>query len=394
MSKISKILIPAVLALVLTLSLVAVACAPKAPAGDVVPKEQLTKAQADLAAEKQKAATAEKKAKDLEAQLAAAQKPAKVYRWEPGTWQNQGCSWDYLTSMAEWLNTTTEGRIEMTPSACGAICPVEEQMEAAAAGTTQAMLPTPSYYPGKIPLAALYSTAIGLPTMLDMINCHLIFENGAAYKLYKGEVEKRYNVEVVAEHLFETDNIFSSGVNIPHVADLKGVKFRCGDEQFAVPLAVFGASTVWFPGTEIYTGLATGVIDAFTYGSAYDHLSLGAQEVSKYWGPRNYPFAVGCNAHFVVNGDVWKEMPEDLQKAVLEASDAAQYGQITKTSYLIDEAWKMAIAAGIIPVYWDANDSKAWAEQQMIWAKKYTDQYPECAEFMKIVIDYRAFKGF
>jgi TRAP-type mannitol/chloroaromatic compound transport system substrate-binding protein len=385
------------LALILTVSLAAVACAPKAApttTGAVVPKADLTKAQADLATEKQKSASLDKQVKDLQAQLVSAgQKPANVYHWEPATWEGQGCSWDWLVFMADWLNATTQGRIVDTPSQPGAVCPVEEQTEACASGVTQAMTHVPAYYAGKIPLAAVASSPVGLPTVTDVVNCLETFQDGAAEKLYIGVVEKLYNVKIVALHVFEQHNILSSNVKVSSIADLKGVKIRSGDEDIAVPLAAFGAATTWFPGTEIYTSLATGVVDAFTYGSAYDHWAMSAQEVTKYW--LKYPgLHDATTTYFIVNRDVWNEMPEDLQKAVLQASDAGQYKQVMKTTYLIDDAWKKAIAYGIIPIYWSADDAKLWTEQQMIWTKKYTDQYPDCAAFMKIVADYRAFKGF
>jgi TRAP-type mannitol/chloroaromatic compound transport system substrate-binding protein len=361
--------------------------------GETVPKEQLTKAQADLAAEKQKTAAAEKKAKDLEAELAAAQKPAKVYYWEPCTWIASGTPFDYLVYMADWLNLASNGRISMTPSAPGAICPVAEEMEAVSAGTTQAMLTTPSHYAGKFPLAALFNTSIGLPSATDVKNCYELFQDGKAFNMYKAECEKLYNVVIVAEHVAEADMIYSSNVRIDHVADLKGLKFRCGDEHIAGPLTILGASTVWFPGTEIYTSLATHVVDAFTYGSAYDHLSIGAHEVTKYW--LKWPALVAAlNDQFTVNRDIWNEMPEDLQMLVKEASDAADYRCATEAIYLIDDSWSKVIAAGITPIYWDANDAKIWVEKQYEWAKKYTDQYPVCAEFMKVVADYRVFKGY
>jgi TRAP-type mannitol/chloroaromatic compound transport system substrate-binding protein len=386
MSKV-KTLVFLGLAFILAISLVAVACAPKAaPTGDMVPKADLTKAQSDLAAEKQKSAS-------LQTQLAAAQKPAKVYRMEPAVWIGSGTPYDFLVYMADWLSKTSNGRIVSTPSAPGAVCPVEETIEAAAAGTTMAMLSTPSYYPGKIPLAALYNTSIGLNSSIDMLNCYETFNDGEAMKLYYGKIEKQYNVIVAGERVGEVDGIWSSKINIPNVDAFKGMKFRCGDEHFAVPISMFGGSTVWFPGTEIYTSLATGVIDAFTYGSAYDHLSLGVQEVTEFWGPRNYPIMGANNEQFVVNKDAWNEMGADLQNMIKEAIEAANQRSNVESFYMIADSWAKAMDAGVTPVNWTKEDNVRWVANQMEWAKKYTDEYPEDARFMQIVSEYRTFMG-
>jgi len=58
---------------------------------------------------------------------------------------------------------------------------------------------------------------------------------------------------------------------------------------------------------------------------------------------------------------------------------------------MIADSWSKAIDAGVTPVNWTKEDNARWVANQMEWAKKYTDQYPEDAQFMKIVADYNAF---
>jgi len=266
------------LALVLTSLL---ACAPAAPVGDEGAAEiaELEKEVADLEGDV-KAKDAD--ISDLEDEIAALKKPAKVYRWEPAVWINAGSPWDYLVYMSAYLNETSDGRIVSTPSTVGAVCPAEELMEAVGDGTTQAMLPTPSYYAGKFPMAAVYNTSIGLPTWVDMFNAYEVWENGRAFELYREASEELYNVAMVAQRIGPVKAIISSNVPIRTLADLEGMKFRCGDDHFAGPFNALGASTVWAPGSEIYTMLATGVVDAFTYGSAYDHYGMSFHEVTDY----------------------------------------------------------------------------------------------------------------
>jgi TRAP-type C4-dicarboxylate transport system substrate-binding protein len=386
--KMGKYVVLVALALVLVISLIAGACAPAAPTDG---EADCSDVEAELKAEKAKVSDLEGDVSDLEDELAELKKPAKVYRWEPATWIGAGTPWDYLIYMAEDVNDLSDGRIEMTPSAPGAVVPVEELAEAVGAGTTQAMLPTPSYYAGKFPLAAVYNTSIGLPKWTDMFNCYEKFQDGRAFELYQQEMEKYYNVEVVAQRIGPVLAIISSKVDIPTIYDLEGIKFRCGDEHFAKPFAALGASTVWAPGTEVYTMLATGVVDSVTYGSAYDHYAMSWHEVTQYW--LRSPSIMGANnEQFVVNKDIWAEMSDDLKAVVLTASDAANLRSATEGEFLIEAAWKDAIAAGIIPLYWPAEDSAKWVELQMDWAQQFMDD-PAAKEFSDIVNEYDKMMG-
>jgi len=58
---------------------------------------------------------------------------------------------------------------------------------------------------------------------------------------------------------------------------------------------------------------------------------------------------------------------------------------------MIADSWKKAIDGGVTRMDWATEDNNAFTAKQMERAKKYTDQYPEDAQFMKIVADYNAF---
>ena len=395
MSKKIKSLVFLGLALVLTFSLVAVACAPKAqaPSGDLVPKSDLTKAQADLAAEKQKTAAAEKKTKDLEAQLAAGQKPAEVYRWEPATWISEGPQYDTLVYFSDYINNSSDGRIVSTPSAAGAICPVDQQAEAVGSALTSAMAPAGTYYGGKIPMTGLYGAGVGLNDYHEFVIAYTVFKDGRAQELLFGEYEKTFNVEAVGDFLGPQDITMGSNRPIDTVADLKGLKFRCGDEAIAGPLAGLGASTTWIPASETYVALATNVFDAFTMGSPGDNYAMAFHEVTKYW--LKWPkLMIVYESPFLVNRDVWNDMPADLQAQVKAAVDAADNKSQLDAEIAIYDAWAAVIEYGIIPVTWSAEDAQKWVTEQLKWAKAIEDRDPPTAELMNIVREYRKFLGY
>ncbi len=163
------------------------------------------------------------------------------------------------------------------------------------------------------------------------------------------------------------------------------MKFRSGDDHFAGPFNALGASTVWAPGSEIYTMLATGVVDAFTYGSAYDHYGMSFHEVTKYWHKSSIMAA--NNEQFVVNIDVWNEMGDDLKVIVDAAIYASNMRTITEAFPIFNETWIAVQEYGIEVIEWSPEDVKAWVDAQKEWLKQYEDD-PEVAEFNAIIDRY------
>ncbi len=380
------------LAVTLVISLVAGACAPAAAptdgegAAEIAALEaEVTDLEGDVAAEKTKA-------KKLQDEIDTLKKPAKVYRWEPAVWINAGTPFDYLVYFSENINESSDGRIVSTPSLVGAVAPAEELMEVVSAGTTQAMLPTPSYYAGKVPIAAVYNTSIGLPSWVHQVNAYEVFQDGRAFEIYKEVMEELYYVEIIHERIGPMSIIISSNVPIPDITALEGLKVRSGDDHLSGPMTLLGSSTVWAPGSEIYTMLATNVVDAFTYGSAYDHYGMSFHEVTQYW-LRTPSIMAAANEQFVVNRDIWNGMPDDLKAIVITALEAAQYRSATEGEYLIAGAWKDVIEYGIEAVTWPEGDLATWIAAQMEWMAQ-KDYDPAVAEFSQIIQEYGEFMGY
>ena len=323
----------------------------------------------------------------------AKEEPAKVYRWEPATWIGAGPQFANLEYLSEYVNKASDGRIVITPSAPGAIAPVDQQAEAVSTGLTPAMAPAGTYYGGKIPMTGLYGAGVGLPNYHEFVSAFQVFKDGRVQKILFEEYEKMFNVAAVGEFIGPQDITMGSTVPIDSTDNLKGLKFRCGDEAIAGPLAEFGATTTWIPAAEVYTALATKVFDAFTMGSSADDYSLGFHEVTTYWlkAPK---LMVLYELPFLVNRDVWNDMPEDLQELVKVAVVAADHRGQLGSEMAIDEAWEAVVDYGIILTTWSEADTQKWVDAQFKWAKSYEDKDPNSAELMNIVREYRKFKGY
>ena len=186
------------LMLVLVVSLVAGACAPAAAPTGGAGAAEIAALEADVADLEGDVSAEKAKAKKLQDELDALKKPAKVYRWEPATWISAGSAFDIVQYWSNHLNELSDGRIVSTPSAPGAVVPVEEQVEAVAAGTTGVMFQTPSYEAGKYDAAAVYNTSIGVKSAIDQLYAYEYFEDGRIAEIFSKAVEDRYNVKFVA----------------------------------------------------------------------------------------------------------------------------------------------------------------------------------------------------
>jgi TRAP-type mannitol/chloroaromatic compound transport system substrate-binding protein len=284
----------------------------------------------------------------------------KVWKWYPSSWLSSGIDWDKLVLISDYITRASGGRIECSPTTPGAICPVDEQLDAVASGATDAMMPFPDYFSGKIPLMGVVADALYLVDDTWELYQYLEKQNdGRILKLWSEEIHKYGNAELIAPSYYPLQMMAVSKVPLYGIDDIPGTKFRCGDVPVADPLGKLGASVVWFPGTEIYTNLASGVVDAVTFCSSYDSIAMGFQEVTKYW-IRKPIFGPVLADMFVVNGDVWRELPDDL-KAVVESAIQAgnaysEYNSIAE----IAEGWVEAEQAGIEIIEWSDEDVLSW----------------------------------
>ncbi len=286
--------------------------------------------------------------------------PGKVWEWYPSTWLPAGTEWNRLCYISDYITKASGGRIIVTPSAPEAICPVGEQLDLVASGATDAMMPYPDYYSGKIPVAVLAANACYLlDSTWEMYQYIERQHDGRMMELIREEISKYGDVHVVGPDYLPVYVIAASNVPLNGIDDIPGMKFRSGDVPIQNALGKLGASLVFAPGTEIYTMMATGAVDAFTYGHPGDYMAMGFHEVSKYWikSPVMGPILAD---YFVVNGKVWKELGPDLQ-AVVEAAVAAGNAYAEYESYIdVAQGWIAAEEYGIEIVEWSDEDALEW----------------------------------
>lgn len=108
---------------------------------------------------------------------------------------------------------------------------------------------------------------------------------------------------------------FNKAIN--SVEDLKGLKMRIPGLGGEV-LRRAGGTAVALPGSEIFTSLQTGAIDATEWVGPYNDVAFGLHEAARYY---YYPGwqEPGPGLETVINREAWESLPPDLQ-AILETA--------------------------------------------------------------------------
>jgi len=346
----------------LTLVLVALlipACAPAAPE-EVA--EEIAELEAKLTAEKANVKGLESEVSDLEDEIAALKKPAEVLKWKPSCWASAGIHWRDLGNICDYITEASDGRIVAEPTLPGALCSVPEQIEFVSTGATPAMFLYFDYWSGKVPIYAVASNALHVLYKPWQVIQYLQYEdNGRVLELTRQETDKHYpGIHIVTPVTAGREYCATaSTVPIYGIEDIPGIKYRTGATADAAAWESFGAATTWFPGTECYTSLATGVVDAISYASASDYLEMGWDDVTDYW--IREPYTQDTMAYwFAVNEAEWSKLSDDLRVIVSTAVEAANMYALYDSDKVNAEAWEIAEERGIEVIDWSDEDIVAY----------------------------------
>lgn len=168
---------------------------------------------------------------------------------------------------------------------------------------------------------------------------------------------------------------------INSVEDFKGLKIRAPG-AYGKFLRHLGASPVSLAWSEIYTSLATGVIDGAIGSNMIDHRDGNHVEVATYMYP--LPLAGAQVLPVVVNNNAWKKLTPELQAAVRKATEIHAREQLIKSREWEAEAVTEMEAKGL---QWSPEpseeDKKLWrAAGATLW-----DEYSAKDRYSKQLID-------
>jgi len=218
---------------------------------------------------------------------------------------------------ADDMRTISDGQIDIKCYPEGGVVATFDAFDAVSTGILDGFISWPQYWPGKHAIACYASS---YPYGMDMeYMWNVWYYEAGGIELLQKDYE-RFNIHYVAP--------IQTGPNYAHctkplhtMADWNGLKCRYPGGMIAEIYQKMGASVIILPGGEIYTAMATGVIDLGEYIGHAMNMQLGLNEVGKYIiGPGQMHQPVDVQA-FVLNEDVWNKIPANLQRLLEMGSE-------------------------------------------------------------------------
>ena len=231
------------------------------------------------------------------------------------------------------LKEMTGGSLEIELLPITAVVPHRETPEAVSMGILDGDLTSINYFAGRDPSFALMGDLIAGYDSADQIQTFCA-DGGGKEMLQKMYDTFQPGVKVVGCGAYARE-AFVSKVPIHSVADFKGVKVRSPEGLAAEIFKRAGASPVSLPGSEVYTSLEKGVIDAADNSAYANNDANGLHKVAK------FPIFPGIHStpilQFTVSQSVWDKMTPAEQSA-LETWYLAAYNDMRRIVDMEDRA--------------------------------------------------------
>ena len=216
-----------------------------------------------------------------------------------------------LNDALTWLESVTNGRLKITQLPTGAIVKGPDQLQALSSGTVQVCRESPAYFSRTDPAFAILGSGPGV--WESPIDLQLYFEEFGGKELAR-KLYREHNVYYVGPKISNAEPMHGNKP-IDSFDALAGLKIRTLPGLYHDLFKGAGAIPTTLDGSEIYSGLDTGVIDAAEFLSIAINYDMGLHEVSKYVLYPSFHCAAGAD-DISVNMDAWNELPDDLKLAM------------------------------------------------------------------------------
>lgn len=233
----------------------------------------------------------------------------------------------YYEGYCNRVREATDGEVDITPYASGTIVPTKDTLEACGNGLMDMNWCWPAYWQGKMPV---FSLACGHTFVWE--NFSQMYWNTFMQEtmpIYRAAYNE-HNVHLISFIGIDGITVWSKKP-LRTIDDFKGLKIRSTGTP-ADTLLKAGATPVYFPGSELYQALQTGVCDAAHWGATYTGYEMKFNEVTKYIVQPD--IARVSNAEIVINKDKWDKLPKDIQTIMEDCAMATNYGCFSYCDYM------------------------------------------------------------
>jgi len=240
---------------------------------------------------------------------------SKKYKWKMvTTWPpNFPVLGTGATMYADWVREMTGGRIDIKVYGGGTLVPSLEVFDAVSSGAAE-MGSGASYYWGGKEASLQFFTTVPFGMNAQQMNSWLY--SGGGLELYEAQYARFNLVPFPGGNTgVQMAGWFNKEINT--IEDFKGLKMRMPGIGGKV-LEKAGGTAVLSAGSELYTNLERGVIDATEWIGPYHDYLMGFHEITKYYYSPGW-HEPGSNLEIIVNKRLLDTLEPDL-KAILQTA--------------------------------------------------------------------------
>lgn len=239
------------------------------------------------------------------------------YKWKMvTTWPpnfpvlGEGCQ-----KFADWVHQMSGGQMSIKVYGAGELIPGLEVFDAVSSGASEMGNGASYYWAGKSP-AAQFFTAVPFGMNAQQMNAWLYC--GGGLELWQ-ELYSKFGLIAFpsGNTTMQMAGWFNKEIN--DISDFKGLKMRIPGLGGKV-LTKAGGTAVLSSGSEIYTNLERGVIDATEWIGPYHDYVMGFHKIAKYYYSPGW-HEPGSVLENIFNLKAFNELPDHL-RAILETASA------------------------------------------------------------------------
>jgi len=312
----------------------------------------------------------------------------KVFTWKcPAHWPASSSSYkDSLEVVAERVKERTNGRLIIEPYPAAALFPGKENFNAVKRGMVQMAVTSAAYDLAQVPLLNVNS---GLPLNFSEVWEAVYFYQWLGFEQMVKDAFDKQGLMYFTDKLYPTELSLKKPVR--SFEDFKGLKLRSSG-VLQKYLTSIGAAASYIPGGEVYTALASGVIDGAHWGAVQGSMSMKFYEVSKYH--LRPALNVAATDYWVVNKKEFEKLPADLQDILVKTLEEEFW--LRTNQYLYKENLALSkiqredgVELIVLP---PADFAKMQVAAMKTW-DEIAQKSPECAKAVEMLKDFNRKMG-
>lgn len=300
--------------------------------------------------------------------------------WSGGPWLERDAQ-----SFVDHVNSLSNGDFNIKVFPGGTLGSALKVTDSVQSGVAQISHNYINYDYGMDPTTALLA---GHSSGLTPEEFMLWMYQGGGVELYEQYRREKFNVVAFPCSILGTEIFLHSNKPVRTLEDFKGLRLRTSG-AWAEIASRLGASTVVMAGSEIYSALERGVIDAAEWGSPEMNKPTGFQEVAQYVifpGIHQSGGVLECQ----VNRRAWEGLSDQQQNLLRQAAKLSVFDSWLAASYADLDAYEELKSGNNELIELDPSFIRAVLKETKVWEDSYAK---ESDWFAKVLESQRAFKA-